>query len=311
VVDPASRRPADDSIEVAHKILLNSNVLQDLELIEIVQHQTYEHQLAIAAREEVSEAVSDALVETRNPTVIVTLIQNEGAKLSDNTLEYLVDRSKTTEAYQKPLLNRSELSQHLTRRMYWWVSAALRQNIVANYKIDPTELDQKIESTIKDLLDDRRASDNMGEIDMGSIHRASQLPSRLASRNAITPTLLVQTLRKSEVSMFEGMFAESTGLPAVLIRRLIFNPGGEGPAIACKAIGMTKPDFGSLFLLTCAARPGDTTVDPKEVARAMTFFDRLKPEISKKVVKRWKLDPSYQFAIKQVEGGSANKAAAE
>jgi uncharacterized protein (DUF2336 family) len=301
---------ANDTIEVAHNILLNSSVLQDLELIEIVQHQTFEHQVAIAARKEVSEAVSDALVETQNPNVIVTLIENEGAKLSDNTLEYLVDQSKTTEAYQRPLLDRPELNQHLAKRMYWWVSAALRQHIVANYKIDPTELDQKIESTIKDLLDDRDVSDNVGEIDMKSIQQASQLAARLASRHAITPMLLVQTLRKGEVSMFEGMFAQSTGLRAMLVRRLIFEPGGEGLAIACKAIGMTKPDFGSLFLLSRSARPGDKSVDPKEVASAMSFFDRLKPGIAKKVVARWKLDPNYLFAIKQVEGGGTQKSAA-
>jgi uncharacterized protein (DUF2336 family) len=301
---------ANDTIEVAHNILLNSDVLQDLELIEIIQHQSYEHHLAIAARSKVSEAVSDALVETDNPEVIVTLIENEGAEISDNTLEYLVNQSKTTESYQRPLLERPEFGQNLAKRMYWWVSAALRQHIVANYKVDPTELDQKIESTIKDLLDDRGVSDNVGEIDMGSIQQASELASRLASRNAITPMLLVQTLRKGKVSMFEGMFAQTTGLRAILVRRLIFEPGGEGLAIACKAIGMTKPDFGSLFLLSRSARPGDKSVDPKEVARAMSFFDRLKPEIAKQVVARWKLDPNYLFAIKQVEGGSANKAAA-
>jgi uncharacterized protein (DUF2336 family) len=306
---------ANDTIEVAHNILLNSDVLQDLELIEIVQHQTFEHQLAIAAREKVSEAVSDALVETHNPEVIVTLIENDGADISDNTLEVLVNQSKTTESYQQPLLERPELGQHLAKRMYWWVSAALRQHIVANYKIDPTKLDQKIESTIKDLLgeqglDEEDVSSNVGEIDMRSIQQASQLASRLASRNAITPTLLVQTLRKGEVGMFEGMFAQSTGLRAALVRRLIFEPGGEGLAIACKAIGMNKPDFGSLFLLSRAARPGDKSVDPREVARAMSFFDRLKPEIANKVVARWKLDPNYLFAIKQVEGGSAQKAAA-
>ena len=111
--------------------------------------------------------------------------------------------------------------------------------------------------------------------------------------------------------MFEGMFAQASGLRGTLIRRLIFEPGGEGLAIACKAIGMTKPDFGSLFLLSRSARPGDKSVDPKEVTRVMTFFDRIQPDTAKKVVSRWKLDPNYLFAIKQVEGGnSAHKAAA-
>ena len=302
---------ANDDIEVAHNILLNSEVLQDLELIEIIQHRTFEHQLTIAMRKKVSEAVSDALVETGNTKVIKTLIENDGADISNNTLEFLVNKSKTEEELQQPLLERPELSPHLAKRMYWWVSAALRQHIIANYKIDPTELDQKIESTIKDLLGEGEVSDEVGEIDMRSMQQASQLAARLADKNAITPQLLLQTLRKGEVKMFEGMFAQATGLRGMLIRRLIFEPGGEGLAIASKAIGMTKPDFGSLFLLSRSARPGDKSVDPKEVTRVMTFFDRIQPDTAKKVVSRWKLDPNYLFAIKQVEGGnSAQKAAA-
>jgi hypothetical protein len=94
------------------------------------------------------------------------------------------------------------------------------------------------------------------------------------------------------------------------VRRLIYEPGGEGLAIACKAIGMNKPDFGSLFLLSRAARPGDKTVDPTEVTRVMKFYDRVRADTAKKVLDRWKLDPDYLFAIQQIEGADRNRKAA-
>jgi uncharacterized protein (DUF2336 family) len=109
---------ANDELDVAHNILLNSQVLQDLELIEIIQHQTFEHQLTIAMRDKVSEAVSDALVETGNTKVVKTLIENETAQISDDTIETLVNASKTEEPLQEPLLNRPDLSPHLAKRMY-------------------------------------------------------------------------------------------------------------------------------------------------------------------------------------------------
>ena len=297
---------ANDEIDVAHKILRSSEVLQDLELIEIIQHRTFEHQLTIAMRNDVSEAVSDALVETGNSKVIQTLIENETATISDNTLEYLVNESKTREPYQLPLLDRPDFSPHLAKRMYWWVSAALRKHIVEEYTIDPTELDQKIESTIKDLLGEPQTVAPQAEVSEGEIidTHSMDLARKLAATNAITPTLLLQTLRKGEVRMFEGMFAQLTGLRTNLVRRLVYEPGGEGLAIACKAADLTKPDFGSLFLLSRAARPGDKTVDPNEVARVMKFFDRLGLDTAKKVVDRWKLDPDYLFAIQQVEGSN-------
>lgn len=307
---------ANDEIDVAHKILRNSAVLQDLELIEIIQHRTFEHQLTIAMRNNVSEAVSDALVETGNVKVIKTLIENTSAAISENTMEYLVNESKTRAPFQKPLLDRPDFSPHLAKRMYWWVSAALRKHIVEEYKIDPTELDQKIESTIKDLLGEPRdaVEEEVGSdgeiIDTGTIARASRLARKLADTNAITPALLLQTLRKGEVRMFEGMFAQVSGLRTNLVRRLIYEPGGEGLAIACKAIDMSKPDFGSLFLLSRAARPGDKTVDPTEVARVMKFYDRIRADTAKKVLDRWKLDPDYLFAIQQVEGTQKKKTVA-
>ena len=303
---------ANDEIDVAHRILRSSEVLQDLELIEIIQHRTFEHQLTIAMRNDVSEAVSDALVETGNVKVIQTLIENDTATISNNTIEYLVNESKVREPFQLPLLDRPDFSPHLAKRMYWWVSAALRKHIVEEYKIDPAELDQKIESTIKDLLGEHPAVAPQAEPSEGEIidTHSMDLARKLAATNAITPMLLLQTLRKGEVRLFEGMFAQLTGLRTNLVRRLVYEPGGEGLAIACKAADLTKPDFGSLFLLSRAARPGDKIVDPNEVARVMKFFDRLRLDTAKKVVDRWKLDPDYLFAIQQVEGGNPGKKAA-
>lgn len=300
---------ANDQIEVAHNILLNSQVLQDIELIEIIQHRTFEHQLTIAMRKSVSEAVSDALVETGNTKVIQRLIENPTAKIAPNTMEYLIGESKGKEAYQKPLLDRPDLSPHLAKRMYWWVSAALRKHIIEHYKVDPTELDQKIEETIKDILGEpvQLPSGGVGMIDDRALDQASQLAMKLKEKNSITPQLLLQTLRRGEVQMFEGLFSQLTGLRPTLVRRLVFEPGGEGLAIACKAIEMTKPDFGSIFLMSRSARPGDKVVDPTEVARVMKFFDRLQRATAQKVVARWKLDPDYLFAIKQVENTKSGK----
>ncbi len=301
---------ANDEIAVAHKILLKSEVLQDIELIEVVQHRTLAHQLAIAMRKSVSELVSDALVETGNTKVITTLIRNPKAEISSNTMEHLVDKSKTVEALQEPLLERPDISPHLAKRMYWWVSAALRQHIVEHYEIDPAELDQKIESTIKDLI--HEDSDSEGKFDPRSIRQALSLSQKIGGTKAVTPELLLQTLRNGEVRLFESMFAQLTGLRAKLIRRFVFEPGGEGLAIACKSVGMAKPDFGSIFLLSRSARPGDKSVDPDEVNKAMNFYDRINFDTAMKVVARWKLDPDYLYAIKQVEadrGSSRNKAA--
>src|ERR1700728_418383 len=82
------RALANDAIEVAHPLLVNSQVLQDLELVEIIRNRTLEHQLAIAIRKSLSEQVAEALVETDNVDVIKTLLENHQAQISTKTMEY-------------------------------------------------------------------------------------------------------------------------------------------------------------------------------------------------------------------------------
>jgi uncharacterized protein (DUF2336 family) len=285
---------ANDKIEVAHPILTKSTVLHDPDLVEIISHRTLEHQLAIAMREEVSEEVSDALVETGSSDVITTLIENGNAKISRATLDYLVDQSRRADTYQKPLLSRPDLGADLAKKMYWWVSAALRQHIVSNFDIDPTELDDSIESTVI------HATEEVANYDSTKT-KPFELAERLAEAEAITPHLLIQVLRQGEIALFEAMFVKLTALRLTLARRILFEPGGEGLAVACKAVGIEKSDFASIFLLSRRARPGEQIVDPKELSRVLAFFDRIKPEAAEAVLRRWHRDPAYLASISQLE----------
>ena len=289
---------ANDQIEVAHPILTRSTILQDIELIEIVEHRTYGHQLAIAMRDTVSEAVSEALIGTGNIDVIKTLLENENADISGKAMEYLVEQSEKIDDIQVPLINRNDLGPDLAKRMYWWVSAALRKHIVEHYRIDEAELDDKIQDTIHDILGDD--SSGSGATNTAPLRKSQELAEKLQIAAAITPQLLIQTLRQGEVVLFEDLLSQLTGLRTNLIRRFVFEPGGEGLAIACRAADIAKADFASIFLLSRSARPGDKVVDPNEVSRVLNFFDRIKAETAQKVVKRWHLDPNFLFAMKQV-----------
>jgi len=289
---------ANDQIEVAHPILTQSTILQDIELIEIVEHRTFGHQLAIAMRESVSEAVSEALIGTGNVDVIKTLLENENADISGKAMEYLVEQSEKIDDIQVPLINRGDLGPDLAKRMYWWVSAALRKHIVEHYRIDEAELDDKIQDTIHDILGGDGSGPGM--IDSTPLRKSQELAEKLQKAQAITPQLLIQTLRQGEVILFEDLLSQRTGLRTNLIRRFVFEPGGEGLAIACRAVDISKADFASIFLLSRSARPGDKVVDPNEVSRVLNFFDRIKTDTALKVVKRWQFDPNFLFAMKQV-----------
>ena len=224
---------ANDDIEVAHPILMRSVVLQDMELIEIIRHRTMRHQLSIALRKSVSEAVSDELVATGDKAVVRTLLENRGARISPATLEYIVEQSREVGAFQRPLLRREELGEELAKRMYCWVSAALRKHIVENYSLDPGTLDETIGRTIEELIDEIRTRAGPGR------HTPMQVAELLAHANAQTPRFLIELLREGQIGLFEGVLAEMAGLDISLVRRFLYEPGGEPLAICCKAIGIS------------------------------------------------------------------------
>jgi uncharacterized protein (DUF2336 family) len=292
---------ANDNIEVAHPILVGSAALNDEELIGIVERRTNRHRAAIAMREAVSESVSDALVDHGGTDVVETLIRNSGAEISGDTMAALVEASREFEAYQSPLLHRNELSPRLARKMYWWVSAALRKHIANSFEIDSIELDSKIVSSVQDIL-------GVNEYVKLPPDGLDALAHKLAERNAVSSELLIDTLRQNEISLFEALFARLVGLEKTLVRRFVLEPGGESLAICCRAADLNKADFTSIFLLSRSARPGEKLVDPDELSHAVEFYDRITADTAHKVVHRWHLDPDYLDALKKLHASRNRRA---
>jgi len=46
--------------------------------------------------------------------------------------------------------------------------------------------------------------------------------------------MMIRALKDGDVFLFEAMFRRLTGLRITLVKRIMFEPGGEGLAIACK-----------------------------------------------------------------------------
>jgi hypothetical protein len=97
------------------------------------------------------------------------------------------------------------------------------------------------------------------------------------------------------------MLAHLTGLRLQLVRRLLFEPGGEGLVVSCRAMGFDKAVVASIFLLCRRARPGEWAADPRELTRVLSMFDRVQPPAAQAVLARWRRDPDFLYALKTVE----------
>lgn len=288
------RTLADDDIEVAFPVLIHSTVLHDVDLVEVIHSRTAEHQLAIASRADISEEVSDVLVRQGVEKVIVKLLNNGNSRISEATLSHLVDASRDIEAYQAPLAERRDLPPHLARRMCGWVGDALRAELMDRFGLDPHELDTALDGAISDVMEDLDSK-------ISADTDRSQLARELRQVRAVTPPFLVQTLRRGEILLFEHMFTELTALAPRVVKRLLFEPGGEPLAAICKAVGFGKSDFADVFLRTRSVRPGNAEIDPKEMPQAMSFFDRIGIETAMDLLSRLRADPDFLFALQKAE----------
>ncbi len=286
---------ANDDADVAYPLLARSGILEDGDLISIVRQRTIRHRSAIATRESVSESLSAALTEFGEESVITALLDNKSARISPQTFESIARMSRTIEALQEPLLDRQDLPAALVRKMYWWVSAALRQHILDHFDIDPDSLDEAVEDAVGSLIP------NSSRADPGAPVHLKQAAERLVRTKGVTPSLLAELLRTKQTALFEMLLARQSGLRLTFLRRLLYQPGGQALAITLRAIGIEKPDFASIFLWSRQVRRGDKSVDPHELQRALTLFDRIQPKTANSILRRWQQDPDFLKAIRMLD----------
>ena len=284
---------ANDEIEVAYPVLLKSEVLKDAALIEVIRNRTLEHQLAIAIRHEVSEAVSDALVEYGDESVIKALLDNDNARISKATMETLVEQSRRIDTFREPILRRTELEPALAKRMFLWVSAALRQIIIQQFELDAETVDDLLEKAVFEELE--------GDGGVGKPTKTTELAASLVETKEVTPEMLISLLEEGEVSLFVSVFARLLKIRDNLVMRILFEPGGEGLSIACKALGLEKVVFSSIFTLSRKARPSLRKTLRRDLRRSLGLYDQMTEKAAKKVLRLWQRNTDYLSAIRELE----------
>ncbi len=292
---------ANDEAEIAFPILSQSNVLQDEDLIEVIRNRTVQHQLAVAIRNPVNVDVSDALVESGHEEVITRLLTNKAAKISDTTIEYLVDQSERVKSYQDPILHRDDLDPKLAQRMFLWVSAALRQHIIENYDVDMTLIDDILERSALEIF-------TSIELKGKAASTARRLADALAEEGQATTEMMVMALECGEVALFVSMLQRETGLRENLLTRFISEPTGEGLTTVARAIGIPKPQFVQIYALCRKVHPPTGESFGKSLKKVLTLFGDIDQNAARQIISRWRRDIGYLQAVREIETARRSRA---
>jgi uncharacterized protein (DUF2336 family) len=246
----------DDKIEVARPIILRSRRLSDAAILSFLNETGIEHQAACAARPEIGEPVTEILAKSDAEPVLVALVRNATAKIGRTTFETLVEKSRRIAAIQEPLVCRDDLPAPLATQMCGWVSDALKSHIVHSHKIAP--------DAIASALGEATRTVQQGQPAQAGDATAHKLVDKLAVGGQLRAGFLLRVLHQGQMDMFDVAFAKMLGLGVGEFRTVFYRGGPRAVALACRAVGIDKCVFQTVFDLSRKSRGVSLTITNEE-----------------------------------------------
>jgi hypothetical protein len=202
-------------------------------------------------------------------------------------MRLLILQASRLDAFQEPLLGRSDLSAEILHALAWTVAAALRSYVVERHGADPAAADGALTDAVALVL----AGHDEGA---GAAACARRLVSRLAAAGRLDDRMIVRTLTEGSLPLFLAGAAARAGLDRAAAWEMLDEPSGRGAALLLGAAGLSR-DAAAALLLRLA--PNETRVAPQ-----LDLFDTLGPEESRRRLTPWRADPAYRAAIAELRG---------
>jgi Uncharacterised protein conserved in bacteria (DUF2336) len=286
--------------------LRQSSFLSDPGLIDAAYHRLLEYQLESHARDRARVArpgAPGAAADLSDP--VAALLAQAGEPAGRALTAFLIAEAKRRDAYRNPLLLPADMQASAVAHLFWAVAVVIRDALAPGVPDDAAELDDAIEAATADALDVALAG---GEPEA----RPDALAVRLDEAGLAGPDRLSALLRGGEVGLFEAILSRLTGIERALLRRFLFEPGGEALAVCARAVGIPRDDLAAILAATRDARQRPRAVSGGEVAAALAQYDSVSPEAANRLMRHWGRRRDFLWMLRRLAsgaGGSASRTA--
>lgn len=142
----------DVDISVAAPVLQFSPLLTDNDLVEIIETAHVQGAIvSISRRFGLSASLCDAIVTTDDQDAIVELLGNGSAQVREETLDYLVERSREVTTWQEPLVRRPRLPRTIVSKLTNFVADSLLAVIKQREDL-PADILQEVGEIVRQRL---------------------------------------------------------------------------------------------------------------------------------------------------------------
>jgi uncharacterized protein (DUF2336 family) len=232
----------DEAIEVAGPALSQSNRVSDEMLVENARTMSQDHLLAISRRRQISEMVTDVLVDRGDTTVVSSTAGNDGSRFSNRGFSQLVEKSLQDTKLALCLWSRPDVPRQELMNLFQRVSEDVRTKLEA---ARPREA-QQIRSAIAAAADQIQSMVRTGS----PAHReARDKLQRLHAEGELDERKVLQFATAKDFDRTAVALALVLELPIKLVERSLVQKRFEQLLVFAKAAGFSWETAKALLLL--------------------------------------------------------------
>lgn len=234
---------ANDVESVALPVLAVTEVLSDSDFVKIIEAtRDMDKLLTISKREGVSERVSDALVETRYPDVITSLLMNGTASIAERSLSKVVDEFRHDAGVIAAVAERQPLPMTLVERLVNEASEAVASQLKERYNLSSEQVDADTAASRDDIML-RMLKHDLPDDELMALVR------QMAATERLTSSLVMTALCRGQLNFFTAAMAHYANIPFPNARKLISDKGEFGFRGLFEKSGLPESMFQAVRLI--------------------------------------------------------------
>lgn len=264
------RLARDQAEAVACPVLELSPLLSDAELMAIIAEGCASVRLcAISRRSGLGAEVSDAIVGQADGPAIAALLGNDSAQIREETLDGLVEQSRTRHDWQAPLVRRPCLSSDTLQKLAGFVARHLLDSLLAREEIDSATSD-----LVAGIVQQRLDADASGVAPEDNL-------KALFEQGALDEAAVLEDLQRGErhrVCLALGLLGD---LPSPVVARILGAGSAKGVTALSWKAGLSMRFASQLQLRMGGIPPSqllnarggtDYPLTPEEMTWQLEFF---------------------------------------
>jgi uncharacterized protein (DUF2336 family) len=222
---------ARDVETVALPVILNSPVLTDADLVQIVRACPPAKQIAVASRATLSATVTGAIADYAGVEAVERALANDNAEFDADGLGTTLDRFAGVSAITAAMVRRDELPVTITEKLVSLVAGEVFDHLVNNHELPPQiAIDLAMgarERVTIDIVEQAARQQDLG-----------RFVQQLNLNGRLNPSLLMRGLCLGHIEFVEHAMAELAGLAHSRMWLLMHDSGPLGLKAAFDRAGL-------------------------------------------------------------------------